>query len=38
MAVIVHTSDPKQLLSDIKKYITNEKIKTWSFDADGDYT
>ena len=20
------------------KYITNEKIKTWSFDADGDFT
>lgn len=38
MAVIVHTSDPKQLLLDIKKYITDGKIKTWSFDVDGDFT
>ena len=38
MAVIVHTSDPKQLLLDIKKYITDEKIKTWLVDEDGDFT
>lgn len=38
MAIYVKISDPKQLLSDIKKYIEDGKIKTWSCDADGDFT
>ena len=38
MAIYIHTSDPKQLLSDIKKYIEDGKIKTWTCDSDGDFT
>ena len=38
MAIYVKTSDPKQLLEDIKKNISDGKIKTWSCDADGDFT
>lgn len=38
MAIIVKTSNPKQLLSDIKKHVEDNKIRTWSFDSDGDFT
>ncbi len=38
MAIIVNTSRPKELLSDIKKAIDDKKIDTWEYDKDGDFT
>lgn len=38
MALIIKTSDPSRLLSQIKKAIDADKIKTWSYDSDGDFT
>lgn len=38
MAIFVETSNPKQLLADIKKEISEGKIATWSCDKDGDFT
>lgn len=38
MAIYVETTDPKQLLTDIKKEITEGRIATWSIDKDGDFT
>jgi hypothetical protein len=38
MAVIVHASNPPQLLSAIKLAISSGTIDTWSVDADGDFT
>lgn len=38
MAIYVKTSNPKQLLDDIKKKIKDGDIKTWSCDLDGDFT
>ncbi len=38
MAVIVKTDKPRTLLAAIKKSIDNSDIKTWSYDADGDFT
>lgn len=38
MALIVKTSNPNGLLSDIKKAIDSKSIQTWSYDSDGDFT
>lgn len=38
MALIVKTSNPSGLLSDIKKAIDSKSIQTWSYDSDGDFT
>lgn len=38
MAIYIETSNPKQLLEDIKKSIRDRKITTWSCDTDGDFT
>jgi hypothetical protein len=38
MAVIVKTNNPSELLAEIRKTIDEGKIKTWSYDADGDFT
>jgi hypothetical protein len=38
MALIIKTNTPKKLLSDIKKAIDDNKIRTWSYDSDGDFT
>lgn len=38
MALIVKTSNPIGLLSDIKKAIDSKSIQTWSYDSDGDFT
>ena len=38
MAVIVKTSNPSSLLSNIKKSIDSKLIETWSYDSDGDFT
>lgn len=38
MAIHVRTSDPSGLLSAIRQSIDDGKIKTWSYDKDGDFT
>ncbi|MET4138120.1 hypothetical protein [Pedobacter sp. UYP1] len=38
MAIIIETNAPADLLAAIKKEIDEEKIETWSYDADGDFT
>lgn len=38
MALIIKTSNPSKLLSEIKKAIDAKKIRTWSYDSDGDFT
>lgn len=38
MAVIIKTSNPSGLLSALRKAIDDNKIETWSYDADGDFT
>tara|TARA_R110001583_G_C5584277_1_gene403161 strand:- start:860 stop:1207 length:348 start_codon:yes stop_codon:yes gene_type:complete len=38
MALIIKTNDPSKLLSSIKKAIDTDKIRTWSYDSDGDFT
>ncbi len=38
MAVIVTTENPSGLLSAIKKAIDDDKIETWAYDEDGDFT
>lgn len=38
MAIIIKTSAPAELLAAIKKEIDEEKIETWSYDSDGDFT
>lgn len=38
MALIVKTSNPSGLLSEIKKAIDSKSIQTWSYDSDGDFT
>lgn len=37
MAIIIKTNAPADLLAAIKKEIDEEKIETWSYDADGDF-
>src|ERR1039458_3036094 len=38
MALMVYTSQPQKLLTDIKKQIDEKKIETWEYDKDGDFT
>ena len=38
MSVIVYTNKPKQLLASIKEAMSAGAIRTWSYDADGDFT
>lgn len=38
MALIVKTSNPQGLLTEIKKAIDSNSIQTWSYDSDGDFT
>jgi hypothetical protein len=35
---LVKTTNPKSLLSAIKKSIDDKKVVTWSYDGDGDFT
>lgn len=37
MAIYVETLNPKQIVENIKKKIDDNKIDTWSYDADGDF-
>lgn len=38
MALIVKTSNPHGLLTEIKKAIDTKSIQTWSYDSEGDFT
>lgn len=38
MAIIIKTTAPSELLAAIKKEIDENKIETWSYDRDGDFT
>ena len=38
MAVLVRSDNPGSLLAAIKDAIDEDNIKTWSYDADGDFT
>lgn len=38
MALIVKTSNPSGLLTEIKKAIASQTIQTWTCDSDGDFT
>lgn len=38
MAVYIETETPTALLADFKAAIKDGKIRTWSVDADGDFT
>lgn len=38
MAIIVTTDTPQTLLALIKKEIDGEKIATWAYDSDGDFS
>jgi hypothetical protein len=38
MAIIVKTNNPSGLLSAIHKAIDDNKVETWSYDRDGDFT
>jgi hypothetical protein len=38
MAIIAYNDDPSALLNAIKKAVDNDKIETWSYDEDGDFT
>jgi len=38
MAIHVKTNSPKQLLAAYKKAIDDQRVKTWSYDSDGDFT
>jgi hypothetical protein len=38
MAVLVKTTNPRGLLSAIKRAIDNDDVVTWSYDDDGDFT
>jgi hypothetical protein len=38
MAVHLETSDPSGLLAAIRKAIDDDKVKTWTYDKDGDFT
>lgn len=37
MSITVLSSDPAQLLSDIKAAIQKKSVETWAIDADGDF-
>jgi hypothetical protein len=38
MAIFVQTEDPDGLLSAVKKAIDDDRVRTWSYDSDGDFT
>ncbi|MDI1451389.1 hypothetical protein [Polyangium sp. 6x1] len=38
MAIVIATPNPRGLLANIKRAIDEEKVKTWSYDKDGDLT
>lgn len=38
MALVINTSKPAALLTEIKKAIDDNKVETWSYDSDGDFT
>lgn len=38
MAIIVKTDQPHSVLSAIKRAIDSDKIETWQYDDDGDFT
>lgn len=38
MPITIQTANPTKLLADIKKGIDDNKIETWSYDKDGDFT
>lgn len=38
MSIIVQTSQPKALLTALRKAIDDGEVKTWSYDLDGDFT
>ena len=38
MAIIVNTASPSDLLKKIKKTIDDGKVRSWSYDKDGDST
>ena len=38
MAIFVKTDTPAKLVREIKEYIDDKKITTWTYDKDGDFT
>ena len=38
MSLSFNTSDPSSLLNKFKRAIDEGKVRTWSYDADGDFT
>ena len=38
MAIYIETDDPQGLLEEIRRKIEDQTIKTWTIDADGDYS
>lgn len=38
MAIFVETNSPQSLVDKIKEAIDQNKIDTWSYDSDGDFT
>ncbi len=38
MAITVHTDNPRDLLVAIKRAINENRVRTWSYDTDGDFT
>ncbi|KWE77275.1 hypothetical protein WL78_00500 [Burkholderia ubonensis] len=38
MTILIRTDDPAQLLSDIRKKISQKHIETWFFDNAGDFS
>ena len=38
MAIIIRTSNPRQLLRQINQFIDAKRIKTWTYDDEGDFT
>lgn len=38
MSIRVKTNSPSELINRIKKFIDENKIDTWKYDSDGDFT
>lgn len=38
MAIIIKTSNPKELINNLNLAISEERIRTWLVDEDGDYS
>jgi hypothetical protein len=38
MAITVYTANPKDLLAAIKQAINDDRVRTWSYDSEGDFT